>query len=74
MLRDTIVLTRILRGDRVILLLDGCGRIDTKTRRAAQAVISNGVFVLEKSQEHRVQVKKQIPVLDVIKIMTDSLH
>ena len=33
---------------------------------------SDGVFVFEKCEEHRLQIKEQIPVLDVIKVMTDS--
>ena len=33
---------------------------------------SNGVFVFEEGQEHHLQIKEQIPVLDIIKVMADS--
>ena len=33
-----------------------------------------GVFVFEECQEHHLQIKEQVPVLDVIKVMTDSLR
>ena len=34
---------------------------------------SLGVFVFAERQEHRLEIKEQIPVLDVVKVMTDSL-